>query len=149
MKKKLLSNISLRIKNCLIVFVLLISCAVLGQSFDNGAVVISKSITASSVCNQFDVELSIKGNPDDRPLEVMLVIDRSGSMNDDIPGDPKDPMEYALEAANAFVDKFFHIDNNPTGLNKLGITSYSSDGRLDRVLTLASGINLIKEKICF
>ena len=137
MEKKLLSNISLHIKNWITVFVLLISFTVLGQSFDNGAVVISKTITASQTCNQFDVELSIEGNPDDRPIEVMLVIDRSGSMGFDIPGDENESIDYAIESALEFMRRLYLPVNNPTGLNRIGISSYATTARLDVGLTLA------------
>jgi len=75
-------------------------------------------------CNQFDVSLNLDGVAPDLPQEVVLVIDNSGSMSLDIPGDPNEPIDYAKDAALNFMTEFFN--NNPTGLNRMAVVTYNS-----------------------
>lgn len=100
-------------------------------------------------------EISIEGSAEGgfAPLDIMVVLDRSGSMDDDscsmpwwwpwwIPTnrytcerwggvwqDPPQPIGDAKDAAKAFVDM-----NNPN-LTHLGLVSYAKWGRLDQSLT--------------
>jgi len=63
------------------------------------------------------------------PLDVMLVIDVSGSMNDRLPGDVKTKIEGAKEAANLFVDQL------NSSRDKVGLVSFSTTPTLRQPLT--------------
>jgi Mg-chelatase subunit ChlD len=72
-------------------------------------------------------------------LDVMLVIDRSGSMNDKIPGDKNPKIYYAKLAAQNFLTKL-----NVT-TDKVGLSSFATTSSLDSVLT--SNYNSVSNKI--
>jgi hypothetical protein len=59
-----------------------------------------------------------------KPVDVMLVIDRSGSM-----GDPPVPIADVKEAAKAFVDKL------DPAVDRVGLVSYADSASLDQGLT--------------
>jgi len=63
------------------------------------------------------------------PLDVMLVIDVSGSMNDRLPGDEETKLEGAKEAANLFVDQL------NSSRDKVGLVSFSTEPTLREPLT--------------
>jgi hypothetical protein len=100
----------------------------------------TKTVTVRpGVCGKIDVELKIQGaNPVSRPLEVVLVMDVSGSMDDDIQNDPNIPLDYAQDAAIDFINKTFLPANNPTGNNKIAIVKYSSSGSIVKHLLPAA-----------
>ncbi|WP_291150076.1 gliding motility-associated C-terminal domain-containing protein [Flavobacterium sp. UBA7680] len=92
---------------------------------------------APGVCGALDVELKIQGsNPVARPLEVVLVIDVSGSMGD---GNNPKPLSRAQDAAIDFINKMFLPANNTTNKNRVAIVTYSTTASIRRNLTLASG----------
>ncbi len=139
MKKYLLFfNIYLqdRIKSYLFFTLILIPCLVIGQSITP-----TKTVTKNpNSCSIIDVELKIQGaNPISRPLEVVLVVDVSGSMGNTISGDTNTSMDYAKDAATDFINTFFLPANNPTNLNRLAIVTYATTGTLRQGLTLSSG----------
>ncbi len=139
MKKTIpLTNYILAIKNELIIILILLCSSF---AYSQASIIPTKTVTVRpGVCGIIDVELKIQGsNPVSRPLEVVLVIDVSGSMDDDIKYDPNNSLEYAQDAANDFIRKIFLPANNPTGKNKVAIVKYSSTASLVRPLTLAAG----------
>jgi len=80
------------------------------------------------------VRLEISGEPtatEDRTkgLDIILVIDRGGSMNQSEPGDPYTKMYYVKEAVKAFVDLL-----NMSRI-RVGIVSYATSATLDAPLT--------------
>ncbi|MEM2342323.1 MAG: vWA domain-containing protein [Candidatus Bathyarchaeia archaeon] len=72
-------------------------------------------------------------------LDVILIIDRSGSMNEKEPGDQRAKIYYAKEAAKAFVDYM------NASRDRVGLVSFSDWATLDCELT--SDFNLVKNKI--
>ncbi|MCC1485120.1 VWA domain-containing protein, partial [Winogradskyella immobilis] len=94
-------------------------------------VVITKTATPADLCNQFNVTLSIEGNPPVAPQEVILVIDRSGSMDNIPPGGGDPPIEFARVAAIEFVNEFFDANNDPNDENRLGLVSYAGSATRD------------------
>ena len=72
-------------------------------------------------------------------LDVILIIDRSGSMNEKEPGDPYTKIYYAKEAAKTFVDCM------NASRDRVGLVSFSDWATLDCGLT--NDFNLVKNKI--
>ncbi|MBF4467677.1 VWA domain-containing protein, partial [Flavobacterium sp. LC2016-12] len=128
-------------KLCFIAFFLFSSSFVLGQTITT-----TKTITANATnCGVLDVKLDITGaNPTTRNSDVILSIDVSGSMGNTISGDLKTSMDYAKDAATAFVDQ---AKVNP--LNRIAIVAYSSTASLKIGLTYldAAGVTAIKTQI--
>lgn len=69
--------------------------------------ILDREMSTDEGCNQYEVELTVTGVPDAIPQEVVLLIDRSGSMALDIPGDDLEPMDYAKDAAIYFIENLF------------------------------------------
>ncbi len=67
------------------------------------------------------MDFEITGTPPDKPIDVFLVIDTSGSMGDTISGDSKSSLYYAKAAAISFANKI--IDANPT--SRVGVIEFS------------------------
>ena len=73
------------------------------------------------------------------PADVMLVFDRSGSMNDDLI-EPPQPITDAKKAAQLFIDKMQPVD-------QVGLVSFSTEASnpIDHILSLEG--SLVKEQI--
>ena len=101
-----------------------------------------KEATPLPQCQTAEVTLHVNGAGDPvvqrRPLDVMIVLDRSGSM-DDAGGSPPQPITDAKEAAKALIDQL-----DPT-LDRVGLVSYSDWATLDQGLT--DFFTLVKVKI--
>ncbi|MGH2666114.1 vWA domain-containing protein, partial [Flavobacterium sp.] len=125
-----------KLKPYLLTVLLLTSSFVIGQTITP-----TKTVTKNpGSCSIIDVELKVQGaNPVSRPLEVVLVIDVSGSMGNTISGDANTSMDYAKDAATDFINTFFLPANNPTTLNRVAIVTYSTTGTLRQGLTASSG----------
>ncbi|MDO6601072.1 VWA domain-containing protein, partial [Tenacibaculum sp. 1_MG-2023] len=111
---------------------------------------INKSIEANAQnCNQFDITLTITGNPPIQPQEVVLLIDNSGSMADEITinGQTKTLLEVAQEAAKDFVENIFTNQNDPTQENKVAIISYNSFASTEINLTSGTSKQSILDQI--
>ncbi|MBS7254874.1 HYR-like domain-containing protein [Flavobacterium branchiicola] len=125
------------------VFFLFSTSFVLGQA---PSVTTNKTITANATnCGVIDVKLDITGaNPSVRNSDIILSIDVSGSMGFTITGDMKTSMDYAKEAALAFVDQ---AKANPQ--NRIAIVAYSTTASLKIGLTFLdlNGVNAVKAQI--
>jgi hypothetical protein len=92
----------------------------------------------AGACEKANIELIVqgKGEPVRKPLDVMLVLDRSGTMNDvedcgpgSPPGCKVQPLTDAEDAAKFLVDKL-----DPT-IDRVGLVSYADTATLDQGLT--------------
>ena len=111
----------------LTLLILTLTISYLGFAQDE--IVLTKTVTPTpNECNQFDVNLNIEGNAPERPIEVMIVIDRSTSMNN---GDNPRPIDYAKDAAISFARNIYA--QNPK--NKVGVVTFSNTGILNKGLT--------------
>ena len=109
-----------------------------------GQITLNKTVVQqSTTCNQFDVQLKVTGNSTPAPIDVILVIDISGSMSSGSPSS----MSYAKTAALNFVRKIFNPTNNAGNINRVGIVSFSTYGTEDIQLSYASDSTIILNKI--
>lgn len=96
----------------------------------------------SNACELVDIKLSVIGAGDPllqgQPLDVMIVFDRSGSM-DDAGGNPLQPIQDAKDAAKLLVDQL-----NPA-VDKVGLVSYADTATLNSGLT--SSFSTVKTAI--
>jgi cysteine-rich repeat protein len=106
------------------------------------AVVTSKTAVASADCEKADLTLQITGVGDPvtqrLPLDLMVVFDRSGSM-DDAGGNPLQPITDAKTAAKGLIDQL------SGATDRAGLTSFSTTATLDRALT--SNLAAVKSSI--
>lgn len=91
-------------------------------------ITLEKTAVETNGCREFEVELTIKGTPVQKPIDVILVIDRSLSMGQGPKG--QTPMDYAKAAALSFVDTVLADSDN-----RVGIVSYGSDATFHTSLT--------------
>ncbi len=101
-----------------------------------GIILSNKFITPSSMnCTDLaTVQLTLTAAPDitSNPVDIMLVLDRSGSMSGT-------PLTALKAAANEFID-IIQNATNPSGPNiglpsRIGIVSFATDATLDNALT--------------
>ncbi|MEM0519287.1 Ig-like domain-containing protein, partial [Aequorivita flava] len=103
--------------------------------------VVKTRVANTTTCNVFDINIDVDGVASKKPQEVVLIIDRSGSMS--YGNNPK-PIAYAKDAAIDFVNELFKPENNPTGLNKVSLVSYSSSATVDQQLTTNKTLAIAK-----
>ncbi|GAQ25518.1 VWA domain-containing protein [Tepidanaerobacter syntrophicus] len=72
---------------------------------------VNKTATTATPCRNYTVKLQITGTPAPAPVDVVLVIDRSGSMNDRVSGSHT-VLYYAKQAAKEFTDTILADSNN-------------------------------------
>ncbi|MGH3430796.1 MAG: VWA domain-containing protein, partial [Mycobacteriales bacterium] len=105
----------------------------------------AKTAVPAATCQEAQVTLTVNGVGDPvtqrLPLDVVIVFDRSGSM-DDAGGNPKQPITDAKNAAIALISQL----NNAT--DTAGLTSFATTASLDQGLTsnfatVSSKINAI------
>ncbi len=108
------------------------------------AVVTVTEQASSNVCGTAQVTLTVGGDGTPvvyhKPLDLMIVLDRSGSMND-AGADPEQPLQDAKDAAKSLIA---HL--NPT-LDRVGLVSYADTGEVNYHLSryLASVENAIDD----
>lgn len=101
-----------------------------GHPTQPGEVKLSKTATAvDGMVNTWDVTVRVEGKDTTKTSDIVLVIDRSGSMNDN------GRMEAAKEAAKQFVSTLLPDDNT-----RIAIVSFASDVKIDRRLTNDSSL---------
>lgn len=99
-----------------------------GHPTQPGEVKLSKKATpVAGMVNTWDVTVRVEGKDTTKTSDIVLVIDRSGSMYDN------GRMEAAKEAAKQFVSKLLPDDNT-----RIAIVSFASDKRIDQGLTKSS-----------
>ncbi len=138
-------NFFFNLKACLIIAFVFFTQLTISQE-----IVIEKEIIENTInCRQFDVKLSIEGSPTIKPQEVVLLIDNSGSMADQVTvdGTTKTLLQFAQEAAVDFVNNIFDSSNDPFGKNRVAIVSYNSFANTEINLTLGSSKQTIINEI--
>lgn len=95
------------------------------------SIIANASAVPSASCQQADVTLAVSGSGDPvvqpLPLDVMIVFDRSGSMDDE-GGSPPQPITSARNAAKALVDSLKATD-------RAALTVFNDNASLTRALT--------------
>jgi len=90
--------------------------------YENDHLSINKTATTIDLENRlYQIDFDITGTPPDKPIDVYLVIDTSGSMGKRIPGDDYSSMHYAKRAAIRFANKI--IDENSE--SRVGVIEFS------------------------
>jgi Mg-chelatase subunit ChlD len=97
----------------------------------------------SRACETASIHLTVRGEgtpiEEHVPVDVMLVLDRSGSMSQ---GSTPTPIYYAKQAAKALVDQ---LDPN---VDQVGLVSYADTATLNRQLSSGvTGFNNVKSSI--
>lgn len=101
-----------------------------------GQVVLSKTANpVDGMVNTWDVSVRVEGKDTTKTSDIVLVIDRSGSMKDrDENGISR--MNHAKDAAKQFVSTLLPDGND--GKTRIAIVSFASDKRIDQGLTKSS-----------
>ncbi|HNX79751.1 MAG TPA: vWA domain-containing protein, partial [Prolixibacteraceae bacterium] len=128
MKKKIFTSPTITVARNLWLLIILLTGFSIGAFSQNGIITLNKTVTPkANDCGAFDVQLTIAGNPPDRPIDVIIVIDRSGSMLGT-------PLSNAKDAAINFATNVINA-SNPYRANRVGVVSYSSTAILETGLT--------------
>ena len=105
---------------------------------------VAKEAVPAPGCRAYEVTLSITGTPQPALLDVILVLDRSGSMYETIPGSwpSRTPMSYLKAAAKDFAAKILNANpanrvavvwfHGPAAFNSYGL---ETDAELQQVFT--------------
>jgi Mg-chelatase subunit ChlD len=92
-----------------------------------GDIYLDKTAEEVAGCRTYNVTLNITGDPCPAPIDVMLVFDRSGSMDDG-----GEPITSAKNAAKGFIDQLGNDD-------KVGLVSYADSATENSGLTFDHG----------
>ncbi|WP_417203211.1 VWA domain-containing protein [Acetoanaerobium sticklandii] len=110
--------------------------------YENDHLSIDKTATTLDLEERmYQVDFEITGTPPEKPVDVILVIDTSGSMGTRIPGDSKAPLYYAKLAAINFANSI--IDENPD--SRVGVIEFSG-GYYGYASDASTVINLTNNK---
>lgn len=91
-----------------------------------GTITLDKTAQVATGCRVFEVTLTVKGEQKDpKPVDVILVIDRSISMQDE-------PLQQTKNAAKAIVEEILKDGNSG---NRVGVVSYATIASLNVGLT--------------
>ncbi len=86
-------------------------------------IAVSKTAGRVNGCRAYEVTLNITGTPPEKPVDVILVIDTSGSMNE---GSPRSALSYAKEAAINFAEQVLQNPNN-----RVAVVTFDYQGHRD------------------
>ncbi|HMM70392.1 MAG TPA: VWA domain-containing protein, partial [Gudongella oleilytica] len=81
-----------------------------------GNIQVDKTAITAEECREFEVTLEITGEPPEQKLDIILVIDRSGSMQGT-------PLSNAKAAAKAFAETVLGTNND--SIHRVAVVSYS------------------------
>lgn len=107
---------------------------------------VSKTIAATGVENYFDITLKATTTETsqsflkEKPIDVVIVMDLSNTMIDYEISDGKTRYAAALEAANAFIDKFQSKSASVSVGRRIGIVGFNTNGKK------ISGLTTVKTK---
>lgn len=101
-----------------------------------------KAKKLEGLTNVWEVSLGVEAKDIQEDSDIVLVIDRSGSMNNN------GRMDKARRAGNKFIDTIFDTTKNKSySRTRVAVISYSSDVRLDSALVGYAGRQTLKSKI--
>ena len=119
--------------------------------YENDHLSINKTATTLDLENRlYQIDFDITGTPPDKPIDVYLVIDTSGSMGNRIPGDYYSSMYYAKRAAIRFANKI--IDENSdsrVGVIEFSGPSYIGDYGNSNNASLVEGLTNNKNNLAY
>lgn len=110
---------------------------VLNEPENPGNIEVNKSAEATEECREFEVTLEITGTPPAKPVDVVLVIDTSGSMSTD------GRIGAAKTAAKSFADVVLG-DGNPNN-NRISVVNYST--RANHTKDWTNDLSAVKSSI--
>lgn len=101
-----------------------------GGSKTQDGVTISKTISASTIENYFDISLKVKTQElaREQDIAVVIVTDISNSMIGNQGSDGKTRLRAAITAASEFISDFQKYSKDTTASRKLGYVSFNTDG---------------------
>lgn len=118
-------------------------------------IAVNKTAERSSGCRTFEVTLDITGTPQEAPVDVVLVIDRSGSMKFEATSNPtRSRLYYAKQAAVNFAGRV--LGPNGVAGSRVSVVSFSGptsttgDGNQNQAstdLNLSTNLTTVTSKI--
>lgn len=99
------------------------------NTYDDGAVSVSKTISGTDLENVFDITLQVQTSmnvaeiSEEPDMAVVIVMDISNTMNSNFGGVTR--YKAAMDAAEAFLDQF--AKSNSLGISKVGYVAFNTD----------------------